>query len=408
MSAIKKIYDPIHGFIRFNSFEKDLIDSMPFRRLQGIHQLGIAFLIYPGATHTRFEHSLGTMELASKIFDQIHTKSPIPDGPYWRQIVRCAALCHDLGHLPFSHAAERELLGPLGHEQWTYALIMSPYLMDFWHILGIQFGISSSCVAKDVAKISLGEGRLLSLGKKELFTPWDTLLSQIICADFFGADRIDYLLRDAQCTGVSYGLFDYHQLIDTLTCLPDLRLGLEEDGVESCEALFLARFFMHKRVYQYSSVKACTFHLARFMRHHMGLMEHVELGAYLSWQDSDLLSALRRGVEKPFAPGHLDALCLMHTKERFMACKLPPHVQPQMLIEFQEKEHIPLECLSWDIRSEKKKRWIRLTCPVWKRNGQIVEAADVSELSIPLESSSWLYISPHYRLQLDRMRAQWG
>src|ERR1700679_1250919 len=118
-----KIYDPVHGFIRFNELEKKLIDSFAFQRLHYLHQLGIAYLVYPGATHTRFEHSLGVMELASLIFDRVTAKSTFSIAPqnyeYWKQILRFAALCHDLGHLPFSHVAEKALLTKGGHEKWT-------------------------------------------------------------------------------------------------------------------------------------------------------------------------------------------------------------------------------------------------------------------------------------------------
>src|ERR1700679_655270 len=91
----KKIFDAVHGFIPFDEFEKELIDSQPFQRLHYIHQLGIAYIVYPGATHTRFEHSLGAMELATRIFGKIVAKQfPLPDAEYWLQIVRLAALCH--------------------------------------------------------------------------------------------------------------------------------------------------------------------------------------------------------------------------------------------------------------------------------------------------------------------------
>ena len=123
-----KIYDSVHGFIHFNEIESALIDTEVFQRLHYIHQLGISYMIYPGATHTRFEHSLGTMHIATQIFDQIS------EDPYWRQIVRLAALCHDLGHLPFSHVAEEVLLGAKGHEEWTLKIIESPYLLSLIHI----------------------------------------------------------------------------------------------------------------------------------------------------------------------------------------------------------------------------------------------------------------------------------
>jgi HD domain len=105
--------DPVHTFISVRTEERKVIDSRPFQRLRNIHQLALTYLVYPGATHKRFEHSLGVMELASRIFDvvmkpeNIHHNSVreiIPDAQglsYWKSVLRMAALCHDVGHLPF-------------------------------------------------------------------------------------------------------------------------------------------------------------------------------------------------------------------------------------------------------------------------------------------------------------------
>ena len=127
-----RIFDPVHGFIHCNEIESALVDTEPFQRLRYIHQLGISYLVYPGGTHTRFEHSLGTMHLGTQIFEKI---APKEDRDYWRQIVRLAALCHDLGHLPFSHVAEKLMLGPSGHEGWTLKIIRSPYLKPIWEMM---------------------------------------------------------------------------------------------------------------------------------------------------------------------------------------------------------------------------------------------------------------------------------
>ena len=132
--------DPIHDFVRVDSDERKVIDSPPLQRLRHIHQLAMTFLVYPGATHRRFEHSLGTMELAGRVYDAVTGPSATRDYVrevfpgvddeqqrlYWRRVVRLAALCHDIGHLPFSHAAEHELL-PDGwsHERMSRQLILS-------------------------------------------------------------------------------------------------------------------------------------------------------------------------------------------------------------------------------------------------------------------------------------------
>ncbi|MBI3211089.1 MAG: HD domain-containing protein [Simkania negevensis] len=139
MSLIQKIYDSVHRFIHIDPIESALIYSPPFQRLLYINQLGVTFFVYPGATHRRFEHSLGVMELSSAIYDQITKEAALVSFPgaaqkvlslslpspnssehiYWKKILRLSSLCHDLGHLPFSHVAEKALLGEEGHEGWT-------------------------------------------------------------------------------------------------------------------------------------------------------------------------------------------------------------------------------------------------------------------------------------------------
>src|SRR5437899_1648279 len=117
--AVKRLHeirDPIHVFIYLDPTERDVVNSRPFQRLRYIHQLATTYLVYPGATHRRFEHSLGVMELASRIYDVVTSKeipnaeieavlSDVGQRSYWRRALRMAALCHDIGHLPFSHAA---------------------------------------------------------------------------------------------------------------------------------------------------------------------------------------------------------------------------------------------------------------------------------------------------------------
>lgn len=121
---IHEIRDPIHVFIRLSTHERRILDSRPFQRLRHVHQLALTYLVYPGATHKRFEHSLGVMELAGRVYDVItrgenlseEVREFLPEvadehqRQYWQRAIRMAALCHDLGHLPFSHAAEKELL----------------------------------------------------------------------------------------------------------------------------------------------------------------------------------------------------------------------------------------------------------------------------------------------------------
>jgi HD superfamily phosphohydrolase len=403
----QKIYDAVHGFIRFSELERLLIDSEPFQRLHYIHQLGIAHLVYPGATHTRFEHSLGCMELATRIFDQITFKQfLISDEMYWLQILRLAALCHDLGHLPFSHDAEKMLLGSLGHEEWTMRIIQSEPLQEVWSMFQSKFPEKN--VIADVLKMSIGEKKLLEMSTAFTFSSEERVLSQVITGDFFGADRIDYLLRDAQCTGVAYGLFDYHQLIEMLCILPvgpELQLGIEENGIESCEALLLARHFMHQRVYQYPSVKAYKFHLARFMKNFFEQGDYLaNLENYLSLSDNEMLSALKKSAKNSASPGHLDANALLGRDKRFKAISLKEWVSEEIIKIIRDELNIPEEFIFWELASHKRYRK-GFSFPVQMRSGSILAADELSQITIPSGDLQWVYVAPEYekalRLKLE-------
>lgn len=383
-----KIYDSVHGFIRFNEIESTLIDAFPFQRLHYIHQLGIAYLVYPGGTHTRFEHSLGVMHVASLILDRIINEIPLKfDHEYWKQIVRLAALCHDLGHLPFSHTAEKVLLGKGGHEKWTLEVIKSHYLKPVWKMLKPD-------AVNDIIKISIGEKKLQEMGINLTFSPLEKVLCEVITGDFFGADRIDYLLRDAQCTGVAYGLIDYHQLIEMLRILPhkdELHLGIEENGIESCEALLLARHFMHRRVYQYSTAKAYAFHLARFMKKIYTQDQLNNLEQYLSMTDNEVLSMLSKSKDK-------DAQAIMTRNQRFKAFQITD-MNEKDLQKFKKELHIPDDDIHWEF-AKKTTQKMGFSFPVLKRNGSIVDGSSCSEILIPLGPSGWIYIAPEYESKL--------
>lgn len=406
----QKIYDAVHGFIRFNELERMLIDSEPFQRLHHIHQLGIAYIVYPGATHTRFEHSLGAMELAARIFERITSKSFfLSDADYWMQIIRMAALCHDLGHLPFSHDAEKALLGSAGHEEWTRKAIDSPQLMPIWSKLEAYF--PGRPIVNDILKMAIGERKLIEMGNPLEFSDVERMLSQVVTGDFFGADRIDYLLRDAQCTGVSYGLFDYHQLIEMLCVVSfegQLHLGIEENGIESCEALLLARHFMHQRVYQYSSVKAYKYHLSRFMKGFFAETNYLgSLEGYLSLSDCEVLAALRKAAKDPTSPWHLDADALMRREKRFKAVFIKEGIEETQLKALQVQLEIPSESIYLELASLKTEAK-GLCFPVLTRSGSVVPADECSKIFIPAGSGQWVYLAPEYEKAWRGAIEKWG
>ncbi len=376
-----KVYDAVHGFIRFNALEKRVIDSEPFQRLHGIHQLGIAYLVYPGATHSRFEHSLGTMHLATQIFERIGLQ--LPDAHYWRQIIRLAALCHDLGHLPFSHDAEDVLLGDAGHEGWTRQILLSLSWDE------VEQTFPGRSVTTDILKMAIGEKHL----PDEVFSPLERVLSQVVTGDFFGADRIDYLLRDAQCTGVSHGCFDYQQLIEMLTILTlpgRLELGIEENGISSCEALLLARHFMHKRVYQYVSVKVYKFHLGRFMKRFFERGDYLSsVESYLSLSDPEILTAMRKeSVSDP------DAAALMQRGKRFRALLLEEGIAEDLQLHL-EAVGIPPAAFFIEAPSAPGKE-VGLSFFVQSRSQKILPASAFSNIRLENKKERWIYVDPAF------------
>lgn len=276
-----EIRDPVHVFVRLDSDERTVLDSQPFQRLRHINQLALTYLVYPGTTHKRFEHSLGVMELASRIFDVVtdpscsdeNVKQLLPElfnhdkRAYWRRVVRMAALCHDMGHLPFSHAAEDMLPRGVTHEQITAEIIQSSELSGIWQKM------TPPLREADVIKLALGPKE----AKGKTFSLLEGLLSEIIVGDAFGADRMDYLLRDSHHAGVAYGRFDHYRLVDTLRILPpppsgkggqsdELQLGVEHGGIHSAEALNLARYFMYSQLYFHPIRRIYNIHLMDFLR----------------------------------------------------------------------------------------------------------------------------------------------
>ena len=329
---IHEIRDPIHVFIKLDSQERTVLDSRPFQRLRCIHQLAMTYLLYPGATHRRFEHSLGVMELAGRVFDVVTQPDNLTDiiremfpqtmdrdkRNYWRRALRMAALCHDIGHLPFSHAAEKDLL-PDGwdHERLTRELILSPALKAIWSELEPPIN------PEHIIKLAVGPKKASDLK----FSDWEILLSEMIVGDAFGVDRMDYLLRDSLHAGVAYGKFDHFRLIDTLRILPppasgdekeqstEPCIGVEAGGLQSAESLLLARYFMFSQVYFHPVRRVYDLHLKDFLKEWLNEGCYpTDLDQFLSITDSEVTSALRLACDDPLQPGYEHAKRIIHRK----------------------------------------------------------------------------------------------
>jgi len=229
---VKIIKDPVHGYIEVEEFALWLLDSPVLQRLRYIRQLGFSYFVYPGANHTRFEHSLGTMFLAEVACRRFQ----LPDDE--RRLVVAAALLHDIGHGPFSHASE-------------------PLMEKYLHRTHDEIDpVVEECAAGLLSASGVDPGELCAVvrGKHPL--------SGIIHGDF-DVDRMDYLLRDAYYTGAPYGTVDAQRLIRHLIRHPDGTV-LDENGVNAAESLLIARTLMRPTVYYHhvSRIGESMFQLA--------------------------------------------------------------------------------------------------------------------------------------------------
>ena len=214
----KSIKDPVHGSITISQAMQHLLDLKEVQRLRHIRQLGFAYLVYPGANHTRFEHSLGTMHLAMKVASHICLSDE------QESLVSASALLHDIGHGPYSHAIELLLKEKLGTEH--------TYIQPLLHDPSVQDALCA-------LDLDLHEIDAMIRGTHQL--------AGILHGDI-DVDRMDYLRRDAHYTGVPYGTVDCERLVHSLQ-LGDDGLVLEESGIHAAESLIIARTLMRSSVY---------------------------------------------------------------------------------------------------------------------------------------------------------------
>jgi HD superfamily phosphohydrolase len=259
---LKIIKDPVHGYVEVEEYALALLDSPPLQRLRYVRQLGFSYLVYPGANHTRFEHSLGTMFLA----DVAARRFGLPRKE--RTLVVAAGLLHDIGHGPFSHASEPLMEQYLHTRHDDIERIVSRGLTAD---LLREHGIDPS----DLSSIVRGEHRL----------------SGIIHGDL-DVDRMDYLLRDAYYTGAPYGTVDAQRLIRHLIQTPGGETVLDENGVNAAESLLIARTLMRPSVYYHhvSRIGESMFQLA--VLEHTGGREDTLL-ELMAMDDADCMHALR-------------------------------------------------------------------------------------------------------------------
>jgi len=283
----------VHGFIRYSVHERKIIDHPVFQRLRHIRQLAMTYLVYPGAMHSRFEHSLGVMELATQAFDllslrhedrlvgELHQIPELSEDTMRkaRQIVRLMAMLHDVGHPAFSHAAESTIPGG-NHEKVST------------HIIGKVLGTEIDKTFFEGASALLV--RLMEKSQELTF------LREFVASQM-DMDRTDYLRRDSLHCGVDYGVFDSRRLIESLTVIenPDsgrLQLAIQRGGEHTFEALILARYQMNTQVYLHRIRRIYDYYLTEYMKL-WGAEHHQTLDEVLKHDDTGVLMAIRRDAE---------------------------------------------------------------------------------------------------------------
>lgn len=270
MSEHKTIRDSVHGSIRVDHEFLALAAAPELQRLHSIHQLGLAYLVYPGANHTRFEHSLGTFAVAGRMCSSLDLDARESS------MVRAAALLHDVGHLPYSHTFEMVLHEQFGidHAEISRRMIRgedSVLTEEEGKVLGKHVSVPEAIERmgldpKEVARLLEGAeaqrpARGLDRHQGQAHFNSRRYLSQIVSGTV-DADQLDYLVRDAHYTGVAYGVIDLDRLVETFD-LFNGDLVIERGGLSAVEGMLVARSLMFTSVYFHKTVRISELMLAK-------------------------------------------------------------------------------------------------------------------------------------------------
>jgi HD superfamily phosphohydrolase len=400
--AIEIIRDPLWNNIRVDETALRLVDSAPFQRLRYVRQLGLAHLVYPGATHTRFEHALGAHHLARVTLQMLGERGAL-EGIDAAEcaIVRAAALLHDIGHYPFSHALEE--IGAPHHEEVARPLVTS----------GELGGRLRRALGDDAPE------RIMALIRGESDSPLQGLISGSI-----DLDKIDYLKRDAFMCGVPYGEIDVDRLLNAMTIVDDpdtgaRTLGVSEKALSALESLLFAKYQMYRNVYWHHTVRSATALYKRLVAEALsrGVLTAAELSGFT---DEGLLGELRRR-----APSRLlDALASRRLYKRALQCpasELPPGggewiaSEPTLVAKVEDRLASELGMAQGDLLLDypAKTQMLGLDLPVVRRDGSVLRitssslegAINLPALSQQLYASArWLRVFVARRAEVPRGR----
>ncbi|HET7229513.1 MAG TPA: HD domain-containing protein [Longimicrobium sp.] len=281
------VRDPLWNTIRVDATALALIDTPEFQRLRHIRQLGLAYLVYPGATHTRFDHALGVYHLARRALNMLGERGELAGVDAQEcALVPYAGLLHDVGHYPFSHALE-ELGGewvPGHHEELTGRFLSAPRITQ-----------ALEAVAPG------GRDRVEALIRATSDSPLQGLVSGSL-----DLDKLEYLVRDARFCGVPYGEVDVDRLLHALAVLNDPKtgrpeIGIHEKGLSALESMLFSKYQMFRNVYWHHAVRAATALYKRLVREAVdgGLLAPDDL---VGLSDERLLTILELRAEAADGP----------------------------------------------------------------------------------------------------------
>ncbi len=271
MTKYLDIVDPIHDFIRVYDTELKIIDSPIFQRLRRIRQLSGAHLTYPGAQHTRFEHSLGVMHIAGQAANALAEKGFLNSDKI--RDIRLAALLHDVGHGPFSHLFEEVLQAKkkTSHEEIGKKIILHSEIGDTLSKSGVN--------KKFITKLAFGD-------------PKYRFVNEIISGSL-SADMMDYLQRDGYFTGAEHAKIDHQRIIHSLSVYKS-KLALDRSALYSFESMILSRYQMFKAVYFHKTVRSAEVMMLEFIKladEECGFTE-LDLDSYVKMTDEFVVSRI--------------------------------------------------------------------------------------------------------------------
>jgi uncharacterized protein len=393
------IRDPLWNNIAVDPLAMRLVDTPAFQRLRYVRQLGLAFLVYPGATHSRFEHALGTYHLARRALALLEERGVLAIiSREACSTIRVAALLHDIGHYPFSHALEE--IGALHHEEVARPLVTE----------GAVAGALRSAMGEDMPN------EIMALIRGESRSPLQRLISGSL-----DLDKLDYLRRDAFMCGVPYGEIDVDRLLNSLTLVHvdgALEIGIVEKGLSALESLLFARYQMYRNVYWHHAVRSATAMYKRLVADavNAGSLDAQTLAAFT---DEGLLHDLARRAPSPL----LAALRERRLFKRAFQCPAgdlaaeaaewiaddPPLTRRVEDALARELGLNPGELL---LDYPTKTQMLALDLPVQRRNGEVfrLTGAAVSAINLPklaeefYRSARWLRVFTCRPVRLERDR----